>query len=177
MLTVGSENITIVREYIVSTLRALDWHVEEDAFTDNTPYGPRSFTNIIATKDPAASRRVILSAHYDSKYFPNYPNNQFLGATDSAAPCAMMLDLAETLNPLLDQRSQRLEDGDEEDEDVADTTLQLVFFDGEEAFKAWTNTDSVYGARSAILSNVRVTTQPTAYLHLDISRINGRHHI
>jgi hypothetical protein len=78
MLTVGSENITIVREYIVSTLRALDWHVEEDAFTDNTPYGPRSFTNIIATKDPAAPRRVILSAHYDSKYFPNYPNNQVL---------------------------------------------------------------------------------------------------
>ncbi|OAX34545.1 hypothetical protein K503DRAFT_747243 [Rhizopogon vinicolor AM-OR11-026] len=144
---VGSENITIVREYIVSTLRALDWHVEEDAFTDNTPYGPRSFTNIIATKDPAAPRRVILSAHYDSKYFPNYPNNQFLGATDSAAPCAMMLDLAEALNPLLDQRSQRLEDGDEDDEDVADTTLQLVFFDGEEAFRDWTDTDSVYGAR------------------------------
>ena len=77
-LTVGSENIAIVREYIVSTLRALDWHVEEDAFTDNTPYGPRLFTNIIATKDPAAPRRVILSAHYDSKYFPNYPDNQVL---------------------------------------------------------------------------------------------------
>jgi len=65
-----------------------------------------------------------------------------------------MLDLAETLNPLLDQRKQRLEDGygdEDEDEDVADTTLQLVFFDGEEAFKDWTDTDSVYGARSAIL--------------------------
>ncbi|KAG2133764.1 hypothetical protein DEU56DRAFT_416275 [Suillus clintonianus] len=146
---VGSENITVVREYIVSTLKVLDWHVEEDTFTDNTPYGPRSFTNIIATKDPAASRRVILSAHYDSKFFPDYPDNQFVGATDSAAPCAMMLDLAETLNPLLDQRKQRFEDEyeDDEDEDVADTTLQLVFFDGEEAFKDWTDTDSVYGAR------------------------------
>lgn len=145
---VGSENITLVREYIVSTLKVLDWHVEEDTFTDNTPYGIRSFTNIIATKDTTASRRVILSAHYDSKFFPNYPDNQFVGATDSAAPCAMMLDLAETLNPLLDQRKQRLEDGyDDDDEDVADTTLQLVFFDGEEAFKDWTDTDSVYGAR------------------------------
>ncbi|KAG1719894.1 uncharacterized protein EDB91DRAFT_1240492 [Suillus paluster] len=147
VLVFGSENITFVREYILSSLKVLDWHVEEDTFTDNTPYGPRSFTNIIATKDPAASRRVILSAHYDSKFFPNYPDNQFLGATDSAAPCAMMLDLAETLNPLLDQRKQRLEDGYEDDEDVADTTLQLVFFDGEEAFKDWTDTDSVYGAR------------------------------
>ena len=58
-----------------------------------------------------------------------------------------MLDLAETLNPLLDQRQERLENGEEDDEDVAETTLQLVFFDGEEAYKGWTATDSIYGAR------------------------------
>ena len=28
-----------------------------------------------------------------------------------------------------------------------DLTLQLIFFDGEEAFKTWTATDSIYGAR------------------------------
>lgn len=62
-----------------------------------------------------------------------------------------MLDLAEALNPLLDDRMTRLKDGeDEEDEDLADTTLQLVFFDGEEAFKDWTATDSIYGARYAL---------------------------
>ena len=58
-----------------------------------------------------------------------------------------MLDLAETLDPLLNFRQQRLEDGLEDDEDVAETTLQLVVFDGEEAFKDWTDTDSIYGAR------------------------------
>lgn len=58
-----------------------------------------------------------------------------------------MLDLAETLDPLLNKRQQRLEDGEEDDEDLAETTLQLVFFDGEEAFKDWTDTDSIYGAR------------------------------
>ena len=58
-----------------------------------------------------------------------------------------MLDLAETLDPLLSERMARLEDGEEDDEDVAETTLQLVFFDGEEAFKDWTDTDSIYGAR------------------------------
>ncbi len=26
-------------------------------------------------------------------------------------------------------------------------TLQFIFFDGEEAFKTWTDTDSIYGAR------------------------------
>lgn len=58
-----------------------------------------------------------------------------------------MLDLAEALDPLLDERQERLENGEEDDEDVAETTLQLVFFDGEEAYKAWTATDSIYGAR------------------------------
>ncbi|CAL1707536.1 unnamed protein product [Somion occarium] len=142
-----TENNTLVRQYIISTLKKLDWYIEEDAFNDTTPYGTKRFTNVIATKDPTAPRRVILSAHFDSKYFSSYPENQFVGATDSAAPCAFLLDLAETLNPLLDKRKQRLEDGEEDDEDVAETTLQLVFFDGEEAFKDWTNTDSIYGAR------------------------------
>lgn len=59
----------------------------------------------------------------------------------------MMLDLAEVLNPLLDQRKKRLEAGIEDDEDVADITLQLVFFDGEEAFISWTDKDSIYGSR------------------------------
>ncbi|KAI0949937.1 hypothetical protein AcW1_006189 [Taiwanofungus camphoratus] len=142
-----SDNNTIVKDYIASTLRKLNWHVEEDTFNGTTPYGTKRFTNVIATKDPTAPRRVVLSAHFDSKFFPSYPQNQFVGATDSAAPCAFMLDLAETLDRLLDDRQQRLEDGEEDDEDVAETTLQLVFFDGEEAFKDWTATDSIYGAR------------------------------
>ena len=58
-----------------------------------------------------------------------------------------MLDLAEALNPLLNQRKARLEAGVEEDEGVSDMTLQLVFFDGEEAFRDWTATDSLYGSR------------------------------
>ena len=29
----------------------------------------------------------------------------------------------------------------------AEVTIQFVFFDGEEAFKRWTSTDSIYGSR------------------------------
>jgi glutaminyl-peptide cyclotransferase len=72
----GTENNTIVRNYIISTLKALDWHVEEDSFVDETPIGPKNFTNVIATKDPTALRRVVLSAHFDSKYFPHEPMKQ-----------------------------------------------------------------------------------------------------
>ncbi|KAH8117018.1 hypothetical protein DFH11DRAFT_1687800 [Phellopilus nigrolimitatus] len=133
-----SANNTLVKNYIVSTLRKLNWDIEEDSFTDNTPYGTKRFTNVIATKDPEASRRVILAAHFDSKFFSTYPQNQFVGATDSAVP---------SLDPLLNRRKEQLDNGLLDDEDVADTTLQLVFFDGEEAFKDWTATDSVYGAR------------------------------
>ncbi|KAF9053062.1 hypothetical protein BJ165DRAFT_1445257 [Panaeolus papilionaceus] len=142
-----TENNTIVRNYIVSTLKALNWHVELDEFSDKTPIGVKKFANIIATKDPEASRRVVLSAHFDSKYFPRPADNPFLGATDSAAPCAMMLDLAETLNPLLDARKRRLDKNLDDPEGIEDATLQLVFFDGEEAFVEWTDTDSIYGAR------------------------------
>ena len=63
----------------------------------------------------------------------------------------MMLDLAEALDPLLDRRASLKDakpDSDTDDHED-DVTLQLVFFDGEEAFKDWTSTDSVYGARYA----------------------------
>lgn len=68
----------------------------------------------------------------------------------------MMLDLAETLNPLLDKRKERLDAGEEDDEDVADMTLQLIFFDGEEAFVQWTDTDSIYGARYLLAGSLLI---------------------
>lgn len=76
-----------------------------------------------------------------------------------------MLDLAEALDPLLNERAARLENGEEDDEDVAETTLQLVFFDGEEAFRDWTATDSIYGARYVSTASLqRVYSQ--VYRHL-----------
>ena len=71
-----TENNTLVRKYIISTLKALNWHIEEDNFLDNTPYGVKNFTNVIATKDPSAPRRLIVAAHFDSKFFPSSPMNQ-----------------------------------------------------------------------------------------------------
>ncbi len=65
----------------------------------------------------------------------------------------MLLDLAEVITPLLKARKERVKSGnailkDGYDEEVlAETTLQFVFFDGEEAFHDWTDTDSIYGAR------------------------------
>lgn len=78
----------------------------------------------------------------------------------------MLMDLAEALNPMLDARMNRIENGsaDDEEEEAAQTTLQLVFFDGEEAFKEWTATDSIYGARYEIkyIYHIHILNPPAA---------------
>lgn len=59
-----------------------------------------------------------------------------------------MLDVAETLSPLLADRQKQLKASTKaEDKEKLDTTLQLIFFDGEEAFVDWRGTDHTYGAR------------------------------
>lgn len=129
--TPGHEN---VKNYIVDYLRKLDWQVDLDEFEDETPtFGKLNFANIIGTLNPNAERFLVLACHYDSKYFKD---QVFIGATDSAVPCAMMLDLAESLKA---QFSKKKLDNS--------LSLQLVFFDGEEAFHQWGPKDSIYGAR------------------------------
>ncbi|KAJ8393015.1 hypothetical protein AAFF_G00069190 [Aldrovandia affinis] len=129
-----------VQQHIRSTLGALTagWDLEEDRFQSHTPYGPMTFTNIIATLNPSAKRRLVLACHYDSKYYPpQWHGREFLGATDSAVPCAMLLELARVLDQeLLTHKGS-----------VPDLTLQLLFFDGEEALFQWSSSDSLYGSR------------------------------
>lgn len=130
---VGTGNHSIVRQYIVDSLRDLDWHVELNSFHDTAPIvGKLHFHNIIATLNPKAERYLILACHYDSKHMPDV---EFLGATDSAVPCAMLINLAKVLEQQLKAfKSTKL-------------SLMLLFFDGEEAFEEWGPEDSIYGAR------------------------------
>ena len=77
------------------------WEITLDKFEADTPQGRKTFTNIIATLDPHITKRLVLSAHYDSKYDKK---GKFLAATDSAVPVAMILDLALTLDSKLQNR-------------------------------------------------------------------------
>ena len=72
----------------------LNWDVRLDKFLDDTPKGRLEFTNIIATLNPNAARRLVIACHYDSKLEPR----GFLGATDSAVPCAQMINLATVMD-------------------------------------------------------------------------------
>ena len=57
---------------------------------------------MIATLDVDAPRRLVIACHYDSKRDPE----GFLGATDSAVPCAQMLNMAYTMRrDLQDQKA------------------------------------------------------------------------
>ncbi|XP_041810210.1 glutaminyl-peptide cyclotransferase [Chelmon rostratus] len=148
----GSAGSQAVQEHIKTTLASLGagWEVTEDKFVSQTPYGPLPFTNLIATLNPSAKRRLVLACHYDSKYYPpQWHGMEFQGATDSAVPCAMMLELARALNEEL--KAQKISD--------SNLTLQLLFFDGEEAFFQWTSTDSLYGSRH-LARKMEATSHP-----------------
>jgi len=84
-----------VLQHIKKQMTQLGWHLQYDTFVDNTPYGPKTFTNIVAIQSPLALRRLTLACHFDSKYFDQF---EFIGATDSAVPCALLIDIARHLN-------------------------------------------------------------------------------
>jgi len=128
---VGTPTHDSAANYISTTLRNANFTIEWDRFAGQTPYGTKTFRNLIATYNTLAPRRLTLACHYDSKYF----TYEFIGATDSALPCTLMMDIAQTLSQYLNTSP------------ITDLTLQMIFFDGEEAFREWTQTDSLYGAR------------------------------
>lgn len=84
-------------------MQNLGWDVEVDEFTSNTPIGKLKFGNVVARLNPRATRFLTLACHYDSKYTRE---GSFIGATDSAVPCAMMLHLAATMDSDLKANAQ-----------------------------------------------------------------------
>lgn len=91
-------------QFIGSELRSLGYEIENDEFEAVAPrFGKLKFTNVIARLDPQASRFLTLACHYDSKHFDEF---NFLGATDSAVPCAMLIHLAKVLSPYIKNANQ-----------------------------------------------------------------------
>jgi len=133
----GTIGHTEVREFIVGELQKYGWHVELDTFTEHTPLGLKTFTNVVAKLNPHADRQLAIAAHYDSKLMAPEKGKYFLAATDSAVPCAMMLDFAKLLGESVKKTNSQLED----------VSPMLLFLDGEEAFIKWEARDSIYGSR------------------------------
>ncbi|CAG0894606.1 unnamed protein product [Cyprideis torosa] len=135
---IGSKRHAEVRKYIVDEMGKAGFKVTVESHNEPVPQHSElghktqiQFHNIIGDSDPTGLKQtIVLACHYDSKVFINKP--RFTGAMDSAVPCAMQLFIGRKLLPLI--ANSRL-------------ALKLIFFDGEEAIKDWTDTDSLYGSR------------------------------
>lgn len=152
----GTENSLKVLNHFVQFFRndLPDWTVTFQNSTSKTPiHGDKEipFRNFIAYRHPpwveeGNAGYLTLVAHYDSLITPD----GFIGATDSAAPCAMIMSAVRSINDALTKKWEQMEtDGLDLDFDSEHSRgIQVLFLDGEEAFKHWTDTDSIYGARS-----------------------------
>jgi len=117
-------------DLIVARLKALGLNPRQQQFTARTPDGSMPMVNVLATipaTEPGTGT-VMVAAHYDTKIFKDFT---FVGANDGGSGTGALLELGRAL--LAAPRR------------TMDVTL--VFLDGEEAFRDWSNTDSLYGSR------------------------------
>jgi len=124
---IGSAAHKKVENYIVSHLRGDI--VEDDSFVADTAAGKFPMRNLIAKFPGARPGVIVIASHYDT----NYPlrNTTFVGANDGASTSGLLLELANQL------RVRKIEG----------YSVWLVWTDGEEATKSWSDTDSLYGAQ------------------------------
>ncbi|KAI1077354.1 glutaminyl-peptide cyclotransferase [Whalleya microplaca] len=129
------------------------WRVEWHNSTAKTPATGNTeipFKNLFFTRDPPWAQagdvgRLTLVAHYDSLYRPE----GFIGATDSAAPCAMLMHVAHSIDEALTKKWEAMEaSGDAGMGLEEEKGVQILLLDGEEAWVSWTATDSLYGSRA-----------------------------
>ncbi|KAF2224571.1 hypothetical protein BDZ85DRAFT_104142 [Elsinoe ampelina] len=153
--TPGSTKVlTHFVDFFQQTLPKWNITFQNSSQTTPTSNGKKiPFVNIIATRDPPWAQpgevgRLNLVAHYDSKLSPE----GFIGAIDSAAPCAMILHAVRSIDEALTKKWEDMEAKGAGQDDLGDPAdnqgIQVLLLDGEEAFHVWTDSDSLYGARS-----------------------------
>jgi len=127
----GSKALENSREYIEKELKGSGWQVTHQPFTEDTPRGKIHFVNLIAQfseHGKTASPAFLLCSHYDTKMFDMI---RFVGANDGGSSTGLLLELARVLgrHPAFASK------------------VELLFFDGEEAFEQFSDTDGLYGSR------------------------------
>ena len=128
---VGSDAIEKAREYIEAQLRHSGWQVTRQGFTNETPRGKVRFVNLIARfsgDGNAAAPSFLLCSHYDTKLFDAI---RFVGANDGGSSTGLLLELARVIGGRPNMARK----------------IELVFFDGEEAYENFSETDGLYGSR------------------------------
>ncbi len=128
----GTPEIECARKYIIAQLENSGWKVTKQAFTDQTPRGEMNFVNLIATFPSKGNAKnapsFLLCSHYDTKLFETA---RFVGANDGGSSNGLLIEMARVFAqaPALAEK------------------VELVFFDGEEAYVSFTSADGLYGSR------------------------------
>jgi glutaminyl-peptide cyclotransferase len=124
---IGSANHKKLEQYILGHLKGDA--VEDDSFMADTVEGKFPVRNIIAKYPGTKDGIIVIGGHYDT----NYPlrNTAFVGANDGGSSTAILLEFANHLRG-------KKRDG---------YSVWLVWTDGEEAVRQWSETDSVYGTK------------------------------
>jgi len=123
----GSENLERTRAYIEHQLSSTGMEIRDDPFLATTPMGEIPMTNVIGVIHGENPTVVILAGHYDTATISGV---RFVGANDGGSSAAFLLEMARVLS----NRKNTF-------------TYWVVFFDGEEAIKQWSASDSLYGSR------------------------------
>ncbi len=148
----GSQALVHLQDHLQSELKSYGCSVETDSFGAPTPIGRLSMKNILVKIPGDKPGVILLGTHYDTLLMDN-----FVGADDAGSSTAVMLELARLLCPQHGRYA-----------------VWIAFFDGEEAMKQWSATDSRYGSRqmAARLSSSGDIKRIRAFLLADI--VGGR---
>lgn len=135
----GSPAIVRTRQHITTALAGFGIKTVEQAFEGQTPIGPITMVNLIATIPGQRSDRIVIASHFDTKLFREF---RFVGASDGASSTAALIELGRVIKA----RPQ------------LPFTVELLFLDGEEAVGEWLGTDNTYGSRHYVAAATKAGT-------------------
>ena len=127
---VGSEAHQKAEDYIQSEVKKLPLELEVQTFDAITPKGTMKMRNLIARQQASDKPVIIVGSHYDTLPADSFT---FVGANDGGSSTGLLLELARVLAP-----------------HKSGFEYWFVFFDGEEAIRQWSDTDSLYGSREFV---------------------------
>ena len=123
------------------------WRIEWYNSTLRTPAGAEvPIANLVFKREPPWTKQghanwLTLAAHYDSKNVPE----GFVGATDSAVPCAILMHVARSIDQYVTQMHDEMAELGEGGTVEMDMGVQILLLDGKEAFDE--RGPALYGSR------------------------------
>lgn len=118
----GTKGHTDTKNWIVGKLEGYGWNVQTQEFQIKTYDGLNwDLTNIIASHNPKATKRILLAAHWDTRRMADKDterlNEPIDGANDGGSGVGVLLEIARTI------AAQELK---------PDVGIDIIFFDGED---------------------------------------------